>query len=120
MPMNRSIRLRRNRYMSNNSPLVSNAFQAFAQEAPDHAKAWAEMVQAIAKASALETRTRDLCVLAVLAALGLESGIPFLVKSAVTSGASRKEIISAILVGLLAAGDRLTQAMPEAIATPAG
>ena len=103
--------------MGDNSPLVSNASQAFAQEAPDHAKAWAEMVQAIAKASALEPRTRDLCYLAVLAALGLESGIPFLVKSAVPSGASRQEIISAILVGLLAAGDRVTQALPEAIAT---
>jgi alkylhydroperoxidase/carboxymuconolactone decarboxylase family protein YurZ len=86
--------------MSGNSPLISNAFQAFAGEAPDHSKAWGEMVRAMAKASDLEPKTRDLCYLAVLAALGLESGIPFHVKSAVSSGASRQEIINAILVGL--------------------
>ena len=103
--------------MSDNSPLISNAFQAFAHEAPDHAKAWGEMVQAMAKASALEPKTRDLCYLAMLAAIGLESGIPFHVKSAVASGASRQEIISAIVVGLLAAGNRVTQALPTAVAT---
>ena len=103
--------------MSDNPHLLSNAFQTFAHEAPDHAKAWGEMVRALANASALEPKTRDLCYLAVLAALGLESGIPFHVKSAVASGASRQEIISAILVGLPAAGNRVTQALPTAVAT---
>jgi len=103
--------------MSDNPHLLSNAFQTFAHEAPDHAKAWGEMVRALANASALEPKTRDLCYLAVLAALGLESGIPFHVKSAVASGASRQEIISAISVGLPAAGNRVTQALPTAVAT---
>jgi alkylhydroperoxidase/carboxymuconolactone decarboxylase family protein YurZ len=57
-----------------------------------------------------------LAYLAVLAALRLESGVPFHVQAAKEAGASREEVISAILVGLPAAGHRVTQALPAAIA----
>jgi len=84
-------------------------------EAPNHAKTWSEMVQGVAGASALDDKTRQLSYLAVLAALGAESGIPFHVVSAKGSGATREEVISAILVGLPAAGHRVTQVLPAAI-----
>jgi alkylhydroperoxidase/carboxymuconolactone decarboxylase family protein YurZ len=57
-----------------------------------------------------------LAYLAVLAALRIESGVPFHVKSAKQAGASREEIISAILVGLPAAGHVVTQVLPAAVA----
>lgn len=101
--------------MSNPSSLVSNAFQTFMQEAPQHAQAWGTMVQGLANASALDKKTTALAYLAVLAALRLESGIPFHVKAAKQLGASREEVISAILVGLPAVGHGLTQALPIAI-----
>jgi len=44
--------------MSNSAPLVSNAFQTFIKAAPQHAQAWGAHTQG-------------------LAALRLESGIPF-------------------------------------------
>jgi len=74
------------------------------------------MVQGLAHASALEGKTSALAYLAVLAALRLESGIPFHVQSAKRSGATREEVISAILLGLPAAGLCVTQALPAAIA----
>ena len=101
--------------MSNPSSLVSHAFQTFMQEAPQHAQAWGTMVQALANASALDKKTAALAYLAVLAALRLESGIPFHVQTAKQLGASREEVISAILVGLPAVGHGLTQALPIAI-----
>ena len=101
--------------MSNPSSLVSNAFQTFMQEAPQHAQAWGTMVQGLANASALDKKTAALAYLAVLAALRLESGIPFHVQAAKQLGASREEVISAILVGLPAVGHGLTQALPIAI-----
>lgn len=52
----------------------------------------------------------------VLAALQQDSGIPFHVKSAKEAGASREEVISAILVGLPAAGHVVTQVLPAAVA----
>ena len=102
--------------MSDQPTLISKAFQAFMSEAPQHAQAWGSMVQGLAGSSALDRRTSALAYLAVLAAMRLESGIPFHVKVAKQAGATREEVISAILVGLPAAGLCVTQALPAAIA----
>jgi len=61
-------------------------------------------------------KTSALTYLAVLAVLRLESGILFHVQAAKQLGASREEVISAILVGLPAAGHGITQVLPAAIA----
>ena len=102
--------------MSDPTPLISNAFQTFIGEAPEQAQAWGAMVQGLANASALDKKTAALAYLAVLAVLQLESGVPFHVQAAKQSGASRAEVISAILVGLPAAGHRVTQVLPAALA----
>ncbi len=95
---------------------ISTAFQAFMIEAPQHANAWGQMVQALDQASALDKKTEELAYLAVLAALRMESGVPFHVKMAQQAGASRDEVISALLVGLPAAGHSVTQVLPAALA----
>ena len=97
-------------------PKVSSAFQAFAKEAPMHHKAWMEAVQNLDSASALDKKTEELAYLAVMAAVRLESGIPFHVKELKSLGATRDEIISAVLVGLPAVGNAVIQALPAAIA----
>ncbi|NNG17174.1 MAG: carboxymuconolactone decarboxylase family protein [Gemmatimonadales bacterium] len=84
-------------------------------DAPAFAAAWGSAVQELAKASALNAKTRDLAYLAVLAALNRVSGIPFHVASVKESEATRDEVISAILVGLPAAGHVVTQALPAAL-----
>ena len=102
--------------MTDPASLVSEAFRAFMREAPEHAQAWGTMVGGLAKSSALDEKTSALAYLAVLAAQRLESGIPVHVQAAKRAGASREEIISAILVGLPAAGLGVTQVLPAAIA----
>jgi alkylhydroperoxidase/carboxymuconolactone decarboxylase family protein YurZ len=101
--------------MSDTSALVSQAFQTFLSETPAHAKAWMDVVQGLGQASALDKKTESLAYLAVLAALRLESGVPFHVGVAKGAGASRAEILSAILVGLPAAGHAVTQVLPAAV-----
>jgi alkylhydroperoxidase/carboxymuconolactone decarboxylase family protein YurZ len=101
--------------MSEQKSLVSQAFQTFLSEAPEQAQAWGALVQALGQASALEAKTSALAYLAVLAALERPSGIPFHVQAAKKAGASREEVVSAILVGLPAAGHVVTQALPAAI-----
>ena len=100
--------------MSDNK-LISNAFQVFATEAPQHAAAWNGLVQNLAAANALDPKTTALAYLSVLAVLGLESGIPFHVNSAKQSGATRQEVISAVLLGLPAAGHAVTRVLPAAV-----
>jgi alkylhydroperoxidase/carboxymuconolactone decarboxylase family protein YurZ len=102
--------------MENQPVLISKAFQTFMTDAPQHAQAWGKVVQELSQASALDAKTRGLAYLAVMAALRLDSGIPFHVRSLKDLGASRDEVISAILVGLPAAGHGVTQALPAALA----
>ena len=102
--------------MQNNESKISLAFQTFMSDAPQHAQAWATLVQELGEASALDKKTQALAYLAVLAALGRESGIPYHVDLARQAGASREEMISAILIGLPAAGHGVTQVLPTAVA----
>ena len=99
-----------------NQSKISNAFQTFGSEAPQHAKAWMEVTQGLANASALDPKTKALAYLAVLAVLRLESGVLFHVQAAKQAGATREEVISAILVGLTPAGHQVTQVLPAAVA----
>jgi alkylhydroperoxidase/carboxymuconolactone decarboxylase family protein YurZ len=46
----------------------------------------------------------------------LESGVPFHVRLAKGAGASRAEVVSALLVGLPAAGNAVVQSLPAALA----
>ena len=101
--------------MTHQPSLVSSGFQSFMAEAPDHAQAWSAMVQGLAGASALDKKTAALAYLAVLAALRMESGVPFHVQVAKQLGASRDEIVSAVLIGLPAAGHSVTQVLPIAL-----
>ena len=101
--------------MSEQRSLISKAFQTFMHEAPQHAAAWSTLVQDLSKASSLDQKTAALTYLAVLAAMGLKSGIPFHVRSAREVGASREEVICAILIGLPAAGNGVTRVLPTAV-----
>ena len=101
--------------MNNQQPAVNNAFQTFLKEAPKHAQAWMAAVQGLDNASALGKKTEGLAYLAVLAALRLEGGVPFHTQLAKQAGASREEVISAILIGLPAAGNGVTQVLPIAL-----
>ncbi len=102
--------------MPDPASLTSAAFQAFLRDAPAHARAWGTMVGALAESSALDKKTSALVYLGVLAAQRLESGIPFHVQAAKSAGATREEVISAILTGLPAAGLGVVQVLPAAIA----
>lgn len=101
--------------MTDKDELISEAFRSFLTESPKHAHAWTGAIRGLGDASALDGKTHALAYLAVLAALRLESGVAFHVVHAKEAGASRDEVISAILVGLPAAGNAVTQVLPAAV-----
>lgn len=98
------------------STLPSTAFQTFTREAEGHAAAWLEAVEKLGGASSLDARTGELVYLGILAALRLESGIGFHAARAKALGASREDVISAVLAGLPAAGNAVIQSLPPALA----
>lgn len=94
---------------------VSDAFKIFFKEAPEHQKAWMEAVMKLGAASKLDPKTEEIAYISVMAANRLFSGLNFHVKHAKKLGATKEEIISAILVGLPAVGNIVIQALPMAI-----
>ena len=101
--------------MSDSSNLISNGFYTFMTETPGQSQAWSTLMQDLGKASALDEKTASLAYLAVLAVLKLGSGIPFHVQAAKKAGATRDEVISAVLIGLPATGHQVTQVLPIAV-----
>lgn len=102
--------------MSEQPSNISDAFRVFMTDAPEHAQAWGQVVQGLGKACALDEKTKALAYLAVLAVLRNKNGIPFHVQAAKQAGAAREEVISAILIGLPAAGHSVTEVLPIALA----
>lgn len=94
---------------------VSTAFTCFMQEAPAQATAWMQLAKSLDAVSALDKKTEELAYIAVLAATGNTSGMPFHVLSAKSHGASRQEVLSAVLIGLPAAGAVVIGALPAAV-----
>jgi alkylhydroperoxidase/carboxymuconolactone decarboxylase family protein YurZ len=94
---------------------ISDAFRLFLSEAPEHAAAWMRAVKGLDAASVLDEKTGELAYVAVLAALRMTSGIPFHVSAAKKAGATREEVVSAVLIGLPAAGNAVTQSLPAAL-----
>ena len=95
---------------------VSAAFEAFGRETPEHARAWMQATEALGEASALDDKTLHLAYIAVLAAVGAETGMPFHAALARAAGASRDEVASAVLVGLQPAGHTVIASLPAALA----
>jgi alkylhydroperoxidase/carboxymuconolactone decarboxylase family protein YurZ len=99
----------------NNDPKTSQIFMSFAKNAPEHQKRWMEIAVKLSDVSKLGKKTDELAYIAALAALRLENSIPFHVKHAKMLGASRDEIISAVLIGLPAAENAVIQSIPIAV-----
>ncbi|MQB08780.1 carboxymuconolactone decarboxylase family protein [Agrobacterium sp. ICMP 6402] len=94
---------------------ASASFQRFMTDAPAHSAAWLHTVQKLGVASTLDVKTQSLIYIGILAALRLESGIAFHVMEAKARGASRDDIISAVLTGLPAAGNGVVSALGPAL-----
>jgi alkylhydroperoxidase/carboxymuconolactone decarboxylase family protein YurZ len=95
------------------SKLTCDAFQLFLSEAPAQAHVWMTAVHQLGEVNTLDEKTRALVYVAVLAALRMESGLPFHVAHARRLGASRPDVISAILTGLPAAGMAVVATFPS-------
>ncbi|KJF71225.1 MULTISPECIES: carboxymuconolactone decarboxylase family protein [Rhizobium/Agrobacterium group] len=94
---------------------TSNSFQRFIAEAPAHQTVWLQAVQGLGAASTLDARTQCLVYIGILAALRLEGGLAFHVIEAKAHGASREDIVSAVLTGLPAAGNGILSALGPAL-----
>ena len=93
-----------------------NPMEVFQKEAPEVAKAFDGLIQAIRASKGLDEKTKQLIYIAMKSALGDTIAIKFHVPMAKKMGANREEIIDAILMTLTVAGIKpVVSILPEAL-----
>lgn len=102
--------------MTDQESQISNAFQTFMAGAPAHAQTWGIVVRELSRCQRAGRQNERIGLPGCVGRITFESSVPFHVKAAKALGASREQVISAILVGLAAAGHVVTQVPPAAAA----
>jgi alkylhydroperoxidase/carboxymuconolactone decarboxylase family protein YurZ len=94
----------------------SNPIETFYREAPEVAKAFDGLVQALKDTKGLDSKTKQLIYIGIKAALGDTTAVFFHVPMAKKAGATRDEIKDTILITLSVCGLRgVTTSLPLAL-----
>lgn len=96
--------------------MYQNPLDVFQKEAPDVAKAFDGLIQSIIASKGLDAKTKQLIYIAVKAAQGDEMAVKFHVPMAKKLGATKAEVIDAILVTLTVCGIKgVATCLPAAV-----
>lgn len=87
----------------------------FCNHAAEQAQTWLTAIGAMEKASAFDPKTQQLVCLGITAALEMRDVAAYHSLAARKAGADRKEIISAIMTALPAAGQGVLEVLPQAL-----
>ncbi len=82
----------------------NNPLTIFEQEAPEAAKAFNQLVEALKNTTGLDAKTKQLIYIGIKSALGDSKAIYYHVAMAKEAGASRDEIVDTILITLTVCG----------------
>jgi AhpD family alkylhydroperoxidase len=94
----------------------NNPMEVFQKEAPQVAKAFDNLIQSLISSKGLDEKTKQLIYIAMKAAQADETAISFHVPMAKRLGASKEEIVDAILMTLTVSGIRgVVTCLPAAI-----
>lgn len=94
-----------------------NPMELFRKEAPEVADAFNDLIMALVKRPALDAKTKQLIYISMKAALGDDAAVRAHVPMAKAAGATKEEVVDAILMTLTVAGVRgVIRCLPEVIA----
>lgn len=83
---------------------MSSEFELFLNSCPEVGKAYLELFKSVTNSPALDKKTRQLILIGVMAAQNYQPGVRAHVPQAVKAGATRAEIIDAVLTTIPVAG----------------
>jgi AhpD family alkylhydroperoxidase len=96
--------------------MTENPMEIFAREAPEVAAAFNGLIMAIAGSKGLDPKTKQLIYIAMKAASGDETAVKAHVPMAKEAGATRAEVVDAILMTLTVSGIRgVVSCLPGAL-----
>lgn len=95
----------------------TNPLEVFEKEAPEVAKAFDCLIDALKETDGLDAKTKQLVYIGIKAALGDPQAIFYHVKMAKALGASRKEVRDTVLITLTVCGlNGVATCLPTALA----
>jgi AhpD family alkylhydroperoxidase len=90
--------------------------ELFQKEAPEVAAAFNSLIMALVASKGLDQKTKQLIYIAMKAAMGDDMAVKAHVPMAKAAGATREEVIDAILMTLTVSGIRgIAHCLPEAV-----
>ena len=96
--------------------MESNPMELFMKEAPDVAKAFDGLIQSLIASEGLDAKTKQLIYIAMKTAMGDDTAVKFHAPMAKQLGATKQEIIDAILLSLTVSGVRgVIACLPSAV-----
>ena len=93
-----------------------NPMMLFQKEAPEVAKAFDQLIQALIASKGLGEKTKQLIYIAIKASQGDDTAVKFHVPMAKKLGARKEEVVDAILMTLTVSGIRgVVSCLPETL-----
>jgi len=83
---------------------MSDEFNKFLENCPEVGAAYMDLFKSVMKAPALDKKTKQLILIAVMAVQGYRPGVEAHVPQAVKAGATREEIVEALVLTIPVAG----------------
>jgi alkylhydroperoxidase/carboxymuconolactone decarboxylase family protein YurZ len=96
--------------------MQQNPMEVFQREAPDVAAAFNGLIQSLVASKGIDAKTRQLIYIAMKASVGDEMAVRAHIPMAKEAGATREEVVDAILMTLTVSGIRgVVTCLPEAV-----
>ncbi|NMB77984.1 MAG: carboxymuconolactone decarboxylase family protein [Methanomicrobiales archaeon] len=96
--------------------MQKNAFEIFKEEAPEVAGAFDGLIQSLVATKGLDQKTKQLIYIAMKASMGDQMAVKAHVPMAKAAGATKAEVVDAILLTLTVSGVRgIVTCLPEAV-----
>jgi alkylhydroperoxidase/carboxymuconolactone decarboxylase family protein YurZ len=96
--------------------MQQNPMEVFQREAPDVAAAFNGLIQSLIASKGIDAKTRQLIYIAMKASVGDEMAVRAHIPMAKAAGATREEVVDAILMTLTVSGIRgVVTCLPEAV-----
>jgi len=96
--------------------METNPMELFQKEAPEVASAFNGLITSLVATKGLDTKTKQLIYIAMKAAMGDDTAVRAHIPMAKAAGATREEVIDAILMTLTVSGIRgVVHCLPEAV-----
>ena len=96
--------------------METNPMELFQNEAPEVASAFNGLIMSLVATQGLDTKTKQLIYIAMKAAMGDDTAVRAHIPMAKAAGATREEVIDAILMTLTVSGIRgVVHCLPEAV-----